>query len=56
MGLIFVAAGAHLMLGEKPLLDADVQAGIIGAIALTTLLGPIGLGLALGKGLSDPQP
>lgn len=50
VGLIFVAAGAHLMIGDKPLLGPEVQAGLIGAIVLTTLLGPIGLGWALGKG------
>jgi Kef-type K+ transport system membrane component KefB len=49
VGLIFVAAGSRLMLDGKPLLAPEVQAGVIGAIVLTTLLGPIGLGWALRK-------
>ena len=47
VGLIFVAAGAHLMLNGSPLLSAPVQAAIVGAILLTTLAGPIGLARAL---------
>jgi Kef-type K+ transport system membrane component KefB len=47
VGLIFVAAGAHLTLKGQPLLSAQVQAGLVGAILLTTILGPIGLGRAL---------
>jgi len=47
VGLIFVAAGAHLTLGGQPLMDAQVQAGVVGAILLTTIAGPIGLGRAL---------
>lgn len=50
VGLIFVAAGSRLMLGGRPLLGAEVQAGIIGALVLTTLLGPIGLARALRQG------
>jgi len=47
VGLIFVAAGSHLKLAGQPLLDPQVQAGIVGAILLTTIAGPIGLGWAL---------
>ena len=47
VGLIFVAAGSHLQIAGKPLLDAQVQAGIVGAILLTTVVGPLGLGWAL---------
>ncbi len=47
VGLIFVAAGAQLMLNGAPLLSAPVQAAIVGAILLTTLAGPIGLAWAL---------
>lgn len=47
VGLIFVAAGSHLSLGGQPLLNPQVQAGIVGAILLTTIAGPIGLGWAL---------
>jgi len=47
VGLIFVAAGAQLQLNGAPLLSADVQAGIIGALLLTTVAGPVGLGWVL---------
>lgn len=47
VGLIFVAAGAQLHLNGRPLLSADVQAGIIGALLLTTIAGPVGLGWVL---------
>jgi Kef-type K+ transport system membrane component KefB len=47
VGLIFVAAGAQLHLNGVPLLSADVQAGVIGALLLTTVAGPVGLGWAL---------
>jgi hypothetical protein len=47
VGLIFVAAGAQLRLGGSPLLGADAQAGVILALLLTTLAGPMGLGWAL---------
>jgi Kef-type K+ transport system membrane component KefB len=47
VGLIFVAAGAQLRLNGIPLLSADVQAGVIGALLLTTVAGPIGLGWVL---------
>ena len=47
VGLIFVATGAQLHLNGAPLLSADVQAGIIGALLLTTVAGPVGLGWVL---------
>jgi len=50
VGLIFVAAGANLMINGSPLLGAPVQAAIVGAILLTTLAGPIGLAWALKPG------
>lgn len=49
VGLIFVAVGSALTLGGKPLLEPVIQAGIVGAILLTTIIGPIGLGLVLPK-------
>lgn len=49
VGLIFVAVGSSLKMGGQPLLTPEVQAGIVGAILLTTILGPIGLGRALGR-------
>ena len=47
VGLIFVAVGSSLRLGGEPLLSADIQAGIVGALLLTTIAGPLGLGWAL---------
>jgi len=49
VGLIFVATGAQLQLNGAPLLAPDIQAGIIGALLLTTVAGPVGLGWALGR-------
>lgn len=49
VGLIFVAVGSRLTLGGAPLLTQDVQAGIVGALLLTTVAGPIGLAWALRK-------
>jgi Kef-type K+ transport system membrane component KefB len=47
VGLIFVAAGSQLELAGRPLLAGDVQAGIVGALLLTTIAGPLGLGWVL---------
>jgi Kef-type K+ transport system membrane component KefB len=47
VGLIFVAAGGQLSLNGAPLLSAEVQAGVIGALLLTTIAGPVGLGWVL---------
>lgn len=49
VGLIFVAVGSTLMYGDKPLLTPEVQAAIVGAILLTTMIGPVGLSWVLGK-------
>ncbi len=49
VGLIFVASGAQLQLNGMPLLSPEVQAGIIGALLITTVAGPVGLGWVLGK-------
>lgn len=49
VGLIFVAAGAQLQLNGAPLLSPEIQAGIIGALLLTTVAGPVGLGWTLRK-------
>ena len=49
VGLIFVAAGAQLQWQGAPLLTPAIQAGIIGALLLTTVAGPLGLGWALGR-------
>ncbi|WP_257310842.1 cation:proton antiporter [Geothrix fuzhouensis] len=47
VGLIFVATGAQLQWDGVPLLSPEVQAGIIGALLLTTVAGPVGLGWVL---------
>lgn len=47
VGLIFVAVGAQMQLQGRPLLDGSLQAAVVGAILLTTLAGPIGLGRVL---------
>jgi Kef-type K+ transport system membrane component KefB len=47
VGLIFVATGSTLVLAGEPLLAPQVQAGILGALLLTTILGPVGLGWVL---------
>jgi Kef-type K+ transport system membrane component KefB len=50
VGLIFVATGSQLQLGGQPLLSGEIQAGIVGALLLTTIAGPLGLGWALRRG------
>ena len=47
VGLIFVAVGAQMQLHGAPLLSAAVQAGIVGALLLTTVAGPVGLAWVL---------
>jgi Kef-type K+ transport system membrane component KefB len=47
VGLIFVAAGSSLLLAGRPLMESWVQAGVVGALLLTTVIGPVGLGWAL---------
>jgi Kef-type K+ transport system membrane component KefB len=47
VGLIFVAVGSTLRLGGEPLLPPEIQAGVVGALLLTTIAGPLGLGWAL---------
>jgi Kef-type K+ transport system membrane component KefB len=47
VGLIFVAVGTGLRLDGVPLLTAEVQAGVVGALLLTTIAGPLGLGWIL---------
>ncbi len=51
VGLIFVAAGAQLELGGQPLLSPGIQAGVVGALLLTTIVGPVGMGWVLRKPL-----
>ena len=47
VGLIFVAVGSTLGLGGSPLLSPEVKAGVVGALLLTTIAGPVGLSLVL---------
>ena len=47
VGLIFVAMGSTLTLAGQPLLMPQVQAGVVGGLLLITMIGPVGLGLAL---------
>lgn len=49
VGLIFVTVGAGLQLEGHPLLSPEIQAGIVGAILLTTIIGPIGLSMVLAR-------
>jgi Kef-type K+ transport system membrane component KefB len=49
VGLIFVSVGLTIKINGEPLLSPEVQAGIVGAILLTTIFGPIGLSWVLGK-------
>lgn len=59
VGLIFVAAGASLTLNGAPLLGPEVQAGVVAALLLTTLAGPVGLAWVLKRkpvAELDPAP
>jgi len=49
VGLIFVSVGRTIQINGEPLLSPEVQAGVLGAILLTTILGPIGLSWVLGR-------
>jgi len=55
VGLIFVAAGSQLQIGGQPLLSGPVQTGIVGALLLTTIAGPLGLAFALRRGGAGPS-
>ncbi len=49
VGFVFIATGAQIRFEGHPLLSPELQAGIIGALLLTTLAGPPGLGWVLGR-------
>ena len=49
VGLIFVAVGREIKIAGEPMLSDEVQAGVLGAILMTTILGPIGLSWVLGR-------
>jgi Kef-type K+ transport system membrane component KefB len=56
VGLIFVAVGSSLRLDGRPLLDPVLQAGVVGALLLTTVAGPVGLGRALRRRRAATRP
>lgn len=56
VGLIFVAVGSSLQLDGRPLLDPVLQAGVVGALLLTTVAGPVGLGRALRRRRAATHP
>ncbi|BDU70844.1 cation:proton antiporter [Mesoterricola silvestris] len=56
VGLIFVAVGAQSRFQGGPLLSPEVQAGIVGAILLTTVAGPLGLGRVLRRVVPGGSP
>jgi Kef-type K+ transport system membrane component KefB len=43
VGIIFVAVGRDIKIGGEAFLSPETQASVLGAILLTTILGPIGL-------------
>lgn len=47
VGLIFVATGSAMFLAGEPLLAPQIKAGVVGALLLTTMIGPVGLGWVL---------
>jgi len=49
VGLIFVSVGRSIQINGQPLLSPEVQAGVLGAILMTTIMGPIGLSWVLGR-------
>ncbi len=53
VGLIFVAAGSTLVVNGQPLLSPEIQAGVVGALLLTTVAGPMGLGWVLRRAASQ---
>jgi Kef-type K+ transport system membrane component KefB len=53
VGIIFVAVGRDIQINGKPFLGPEIQAGVLGAILLTTILGPIGLAWVVNKAKGD---
>ena len=49
VGLIFVAVGRDIKINGASFLSSDIQAGMLGAILLATIVGPIGLGRVMDK-------
>lgn len=49
VGLVFVAVGSQMVLNGSPLLAPEWKAALVGAILLTTLIGPVGLNAVLAR-------
>jgi len=54
VGLIFVAVGSTLGVGGTSILAPAVKAGVVGALLLTTMAGPIGLSWSLKRKKNRP--
>jgi len=52
VGLIFVAVGRDIKINGASFLSSEIQAGMLGAILLATIVGPIGLGWAMDRAKS----
>ena len=55
VGLIFVAIGTTLGVGGAPILPPAIKAGVVGAILLTTILGPLGLSWTIARSARLPS-
>ena len=55
VGLVFVAVGSQMVLNGSPLLAPEWKAALVGAILLTTLLGPVGLNAVLARASRRPE-
>ncbi len=55
VGLVFVAVGSQMVLNGSPLLAPEWKAALVGAILLTTLLGPVGLNAVLARSIRHPE-
>lgn len=55
VGLVFVAVGSQMVLNGSPLLAPEWKAALVGAILLTTLLGPVGLNAVLARSTRRPE-
>jgi Kef-type K+ transport system membrane component KefB len=53
VGLIFVAVGRDIKINGESFLSSEIQAGMLGAILLATIVGPIGLGWAMDRAKSQ---
>jgi Kef-type K+ transport system membrane component KefB len=49
LGLVFISVGRDIKVNGESFLNPEIQAGVLGAILLTTILGPIGLSWVLDR-------